>query len=167
MRYRRSTVAWMQTLNSCLDTDAQQLLGYRRSTVACIQTLNSCLDADAQQRSTVAWMQTLNSCLDADAQQLLAYRRSTVAWIQTLNSCLDTDAQQRSTVAWMQTLNSCFYDVQDCPCMHLRCVACATPRVPALAPSFPSCTWRSLRWDMSGLTPSDPSGWQRLTCPEL
>eukprot|EP00955_Chlamydomonas_euryale_P010272 110202-Chlamydomonas_euryale.AAC.1 len=25
-------------------------------------------------------------------------------------------------------------------------------------PSFPFCTWRSLRWGMSGLTPSDPFG---------
>eukprot|EP00955_Chlamydomonas_euryale_P081728 363620-Chlamydomonas_euryale.AAC.9 len=27
---------------------------------------------------------------------------------------------------------------------------------PAFVPSFPFCTWRSLRWRMSGLTPSDP-----------
>eukprot|EP00955_Chlamydomonas_euryale_P113732 366230-Chlamydomonas_euryale.AAC.13 len=27
---------------------------------------------------------------------------------------------------------------------------------PALVPSFPFRTWRSLRWGMSGLTPSDP-----------
>eukprot|EP00955_Chlamydomonas_euryale_P048381 353947-Chlamydomonas_euryale.AAC.2 len=33
--------------------------------------------------------------------------------------------------------------------------------------SFPFCTWRSLRWGMSGMTPSDPDGWRRLRCPEL
>eukprot|EP00955_Chlamydomonas_euryale_P050692 354629-Chlamydomonas_euryale.AAC.3 len=38
---------------------------------------------------------------------------------------------------------------------------------PALVPSIPFCTWRSLRWGMSGLTPSDPFGWRRLSCPEL
>eukprot|EP00955_Chlamydomonas_euryale_P108713 365869-Chlamydomonas_euryale.AAC.7 len=38
---------------------------------------------------------------------------------------------------------------------------------PALVPSFTFCAWRSLRWDMSGLTPSDPFGWRRPSCPEL
>eukprot|EP00955_Chlamydomonas_euryale_P040738 351801-Chlamydomonas_euryale.AAC.1 len=37
----------------------------------------------------------------------------------------------------------------------------------ALVHSFPSCTWRSLRWGMSGLTTSDPFSWRRLSCPEL
>eukprot|EP00955_Chlamydomonas_euryale_P029019 306023-Chlamydomonas_euryale.AAC.1 len=33
--------------------------------------------------------------------------------------------------------------------------------------SFPFCTWRSLRWGMGGLDPSDPFGQRRLNCPEL
>eukprot|EP00955_Chlamydomonas_euryale_P039139 351309-Chlamydomonas_euryale.AAC.7 len=38
---------------------------------------------------------------------------------------------------------------------------------PALVPSFPFRTWRSLRWGMSGLTPSDPFSQRRLSRPEL
>eukprot|EP00955_Chlamydomonas_euryale_P031301 329107-Chlamydomonas_euryale.AAC.17 len=51
-------------------------------------------------------------------------------------------------------------------CTHSRMFPYKCP-LPVFAPSFPFCTWRSLRWDMSGVTPSGPFSWRRLSCPQL